>query len=364
MKTTLKAASDMHISNNTVSSRSYNFDNVTRVDSKESKTKDLNAIFEASRAGDIEKVGELYRKGLYPKEAILIGIAVELSSKGSIGQGAKEYFKSLTDTEIAKRFGKSILVVPLNSFYTERIDNCFQGDELKSKLKELVSEDIKKLDGVVIPGDNFNLPPIKANNDPLESFLNYTGEREYHTEDTIYGLPPKEFYAKFPEHKINPNSQGLHYEAHLIKALMNTDKIVMSSCHGTQIYAVMQGAKMIAGIEGHNDKKPHKTEIKPHTMTYGYVGKLEDSALHIHKLGINPDNTPKGIEVVGISDGFVEIIEETHSGRPYYGFQSHPEFIRNHPAIENFVGAVIQRNIKKQVLKEFASGKTNHHPEL
>lgn len=313
---------------------------------------DYNEIIEASRLGDIEKVYHLYKQGNYAKYSILIGMPVELSSKGYIGEGVRDYFKCIVNTNMAKKLNKSVLLIPMNSFYSERIDMNNSKEMLISSLIKLVDKDIKNFDGVIFPGDSFNFPAIRSNIDPFESILEYRGKKEYNNEETIYGLTAKEFYTKYPEHANNPNYESLHYEAALVKVLKKTDKVIMSSCHGTQLFAVMQGAKMVAGIQGHDDKKPHNIDIKPQSMTYGYIGKKETTAPHVHKLAINPENMPKGLEVVGSSNNIVEIIEETHSGRPYYGYQPHPEFIINHPSIENFVGAVIQRNNKIKALKD------------
>jgi GMP synthase-like glutamine amidotransferase len=331
---------------------------LTKETTIEKRQQIYNTFYQASREGDIKKIYELYQEGNYPKNSILIGIPLELSCNGSIGEGAKEYFKSIVDSNAAKKSDKPVFLIPLNSFYSERIGNDFTREDLKKNLRKLIRKDIEKLDAIVIPGDNFNFPPIDSTKDTYEAILDYQGKKDYTINQTIYGVSSKDFYEKYPEHKINPNVDALVYESQLVKELMNTDKIVMSSCHGTQMYAVMNGAKMLAGIEGHNNKEAQYTEIKPNSMAYNYIGKADERALHIHKLALNPTNMPLSLEVVGKCNGVVEIIEETSSGRPYYGFQIHPEFIRNHPAIENFVAATIQRNKKQEMLQKILSNKS------
>jgi gamma-glutamyl-gamma-aminobutyrate hydrolase PuuD len=311
-------------------------------------------IIEFCRAGDIHKVHSLYQKGLYPKDAILIGMPLEISPNGSIGQGAKHYLKNLTTTFASQKHDKIILPIPLDSFYLNRISNFTDENQKRRKLKNLVRNDIKALDGIVFPGDNFNFPPILANKGPYEAIMEYNGEKILHNEETIYSfngksLTGKEFYELYPQHKINPNAQSLHYEAELIRQLENTNKPVMCSCHGVQVYSVMKGAHMLAGITGHNYKKPMKTEIAPDAVAHSYLGDVDNTALHIHKLALDP-RVPEGLKVVGKAGNVVEVLEETSPIKaPSYLFQIHPEFVKNHPALESFVSSVIQHHYKKQI---------------
>lgn len=310
-------------------------------------------ILDAAKNGDIHRVYELYKIGLYPKNAILIGMPLEISPNGSIGEGARQYFRNLPNTNIAKKSNKVVLPIPLNSFYLDIIGNFNDESQKRYKLKKLVREDLRKLDGIVIPGDHFNFPPIKDNKDPYEAIFEYEGKKDFHNETTIYSLNDKnltgkEFYKVYPEHKLNPNAQSLHYEAELVNQLKNTDKPVMCSCHGIQMFAIMHGAKMIAGVMGHNEKKPMPTIIMPNSMALGYLGDIDKTSLHIHKLALS-SKMPRGLKVVGHSNNIVEVVEETTPNKPpSFLFQCHPEFVKNHPAMESFVMSVIQHNLKKQ----------------
>lgn len=324
---------------------------------KSKLTKDENSmcseIMEACNRGDIHRVHELYKKGMYPKDAILIGMPLEIAQNGSIGDGARHYFKNLTTTLSSQKHMKTIIPIPLNSFYLERIGDSTDEIQKRRKLRNLVREDIKALDGIVFPGDQFNFPPIMANKDPYEEILKYDGKKVLHDEETIYSfngksLTGKEFYELYPQHKLNPNAQSLHYEAELVRQLGNKDKPIMCSCHGVQMFSIMKGAHMLAGIVGHNNKEPMKTVISPKTTAHAYLGDSDDTSLHIHKLALDP-KVPKGLKVVGQTDNVVEILEETTPNKPpSYLFQSHPEFVKNHPALESFVASVIQHNLKKQ----------------
>ena len=297
------------------------------------------AILEAAKNGDIHAAYRLYKEGSYPKDAVLIGVSVELAEYGSIGPGAKEYFRKLATTHSASQNGHLVIPIPLNATFKDKELSCLE----TLSLPQIVARDLEGLDGVVVPGDEFNFPALRADLNPRQAILEYSGRMEYHDHPTIYGESAKDFYLKHGDHALNPHPESLIYEAELLSQLKKTDQIVMTSCHGTQMYAVLAGAHLLADIEGHNTWKPGRITIDPDSMAYEYQGPLDETSWHIHKLAIDPKGLPSHLKVVGTSDGVVEIIEEKE-GKPYYGYQTHPEFVPHHPSLEAFVSSVIERH--------------------
>lgn len=310
-------------------------------------------ILNAARQGDLDQVAALREQGAFPRDSILIGISTELDRKESVGPGIYEYFKRLADTDVARQMGKVVIPVPINSDYSGRIPQGVSGQERLDHLKNLVKKDVAGLDGVVVPGDPYNFPALRGDIPIRDAIHTYPGPVDAHDFPSIYGITAREFYERYPDHKLNPCPDSIQYEAVLLDQVAPTDQVVMTSCHGTQIYALLQGAKMVAGIAGHNDSKPHLTKLKPGSLNHALLGDEDRVTRHVHKLALDGDSMPEGLEVTGVSDGHVEVIEEKQ-GKPYYGYQPHPEFTEGHPAIEAFVGSVIQRHLKQAVLKELA----------
>lgn len=314
-------------------------------------------IVQAAKNADIHEIQRLYQAGEYPDEAILIGVAIELAPWGRYGCGPQEYFKNLVCTQAAAKAEKLVIPIPLDSTYKERLRQKY-GEPSEALLGRLIQDDLKNLDGVVIPGDMFRFPPIRADIPPIDALRAFNGSPDLGAEPTIFnhGMSGAEFFKKNTGYNLNPHPESIHYETALISALRNTDRIVMTSCHGTQIYAVYQGAKMISDITGHNDKSPQLVSVSHGSMSHGIIGNTDNTSLHIHVLALSKEGFPEQLEIVGTHGDVVEIIEEKH-GKPYYGYQSHPEFVMNHPFIEAFVGSVICRNRKQGAIAVIQHGK-------
>lgn len=314
-------------------------------------SRDNLQIFDAVKEGDLGQIRDLFDQGKYPADAVLVGVMVELEPEGSIGPGAGEYFKSIGQAYPESSKGRPVIPVPINS-----LSQLHSPDQDVETLKGVVKAELEKFDGIVIPGDPFNFPPIRKSQDPQKALREYDGKPDLHDDMTIYGSSAREFYKKFPDHALNPLTASLNFEAEMVRQLRKSDRPVMASCHGMQMYAVMQGATMVAGITGHNHEGPDDVPVKPGSMAHGYLGDMDSTSLHIHKLGLDSQGLPQNLEVVGEMEGVVEIIEEQF-GKPVVAYQSHPEFVRHHPSIEFFVSAVVQRHLKHEAFAELDAAK-------
>lgn len=241
-----------------------------------------------------------------------------------------------------------------------------------TQLKALVTRDIEKLDGFVIPGDIYNMPAIKESDNPYQALLHYDGTPKNSDAKTVYtlngrNLTEQEFNKEYPRHYLNPDPSIIHYEAEMLKQIDDKDIPVMCSCHGAQMFALMRGANMVAGLEGH-DGFVVQTKVSNDSMAKGYLAEepysefrdkavSDDKSLSVHTLAIDPNKPGDGLVVVGVSeDGISKILED--KDKPHFIYQSHPEKTHGiHSAIEAFSGSAIQHKIKKTVEAEITSNK-------
>ena len=283
-------------------------------------------IIMAARKGDFRQVYSLYQKGQYPRDAILIGVCVEMDDNADVNPYVEAFFKSLGKATTPK----SGLVIPVPMDSTAYHLPC------GNALRGYVLRDLEGLDGVVIPGNNFNLPALRADLSPSDAVGLYTGKPHLGADMSIYDESSAGFYASHRDHRLNPDPRSLNYEAELIRVMEHSDRPLMASCHGTQLYAVMHGAHLVADIKGHNDGRPHPVHIDKGSMAWFYAGGIDDVAPHNHRLAIKEASLPSYLHAVGKSDDVVEILENQYH-KNHYLYQSHPELVAHHVALKAFV---------------------------
>lgn len=340
-------------------------------------------------------------KALIPDNLVFIGLAMQGSSGNSreVNTCALDYVNKLPQvttsiqakpqtetTDKTKTTEKKIIVVPLESSHIHN-DNLYHANKtLKdvSQLKALVKNDIQRLNGIVIPGDWYNMPAIKETDNPYETLLSYDGIKHNGNNKTIYtkngkNLTEAEFNQAYPDHYLNTDPSVIHYETEFLKQITDTDIPVMCSCHGAQMFALMRGANMVAGLKGHAEASDSdiedsilptlETKIKPNSMAIGYMPDekwnetnkdevLDDRSISDHILAIAPQKRGDGLRVVGqSSDGVVKILETETELKPSYLYQTHPEQSKEgtppiHNALKAFVGSAIQHQTKRNVASE------------
>lgn len=305
-----------------------------------------------------------YREHI-PDNIVLVGVAMQGCSGQSdeVNQHAAEYLVKLAGTSKALCNDKLIIPVPLESSHVDNGALYTQESKLKSLsgLKVQVSTDLIGLDGIVIPGDRFNVPAIQNNGDPYQNLMNSDGKKSNGPIETVYTLDGKNlteqnFNEAYPGHHLNPDPSIIHYETELLRQTSRTDLPLMCVCHGTQIFALMRGANMVAGIKGHQDKYID-IEIAEGSMTEGYLGEgqTDSTSLSLHTLALDPNKPGDDLQVVGLSkDGVVKIIEEEVERKPHYLYQTHPEAYESgiHPSIIAFAESTAHHKNKRLVQKE------------
>ena len=283
---------------------------------------------------------------------VRIGVVVEQAAKGTISLETREYFKVLKKTVILGNKLIGITPVPLNAFVRSRIKfNQLSNVEKIAFITSLVEEDLKNVNAVVIPGDDFNFPAMRANQDPLTELLNYQGTKENHDEETIYGMTAREFNKFFPNHHLNPYPDSLLYEAILIKALSGTSMPILSACHGTMMFGFLRGARFRAGIKGHLNHNTRNTKTLPGSKAARMLGSFDTMTKHYHGMAMLKKNFPKSLIVSGWEGELVEILEDPQN--PYYiGFQGHPELTPEHPALNFLIQNAIRMAERGLLLSE------------
>lgn len=300
-----------------------------------------------------------------PDNMVLVGVAMQGCSGQSdeVNQHAAEYLVKLAGTSKALCNDKLIIPVPLESSHVDNVALYTQESKLKSLagLKVQVSSDLIRLNGIVIPGDRFNVPAIKNDGDPYQNLMESDGKKRNGPIETVYTLDGKNlteqnFNKAYPEHHLNPDPSIIHYETELLRQTSRTDLPVMCVCHGTQIFALMRGANMVAGIQGHQNEYLD-VEIAAGSMTEGYLGQgqTDSTSLSLHTLALDPNKPGDGLQVVGLSkDGIVKIIEDEVERKPHYLYQTHPEACGSgiHPSIIAFAESTAHHKNKRLVQKE------------
>ncbi|MFK7825719.1 MAG: hypothetical protein AB8G05_16320 [Oligoflexales bacterium] len=284
---------------------------------------------------------------------VRIGIVVEQSSQGNIAPETKDYFKNLK--RLISIGNKLIHVkpVPLNAFVRSRLKfNKLTRREKITSITNLVREDLKKVNAIVFPGDDYNFPPFRANQDPLTELLNYEGLKEIHDEQTIYGMSAREFYKRFPHHQLNPFPDSLIYEGILIETLAGLSLPILSSCHGTMMFGFIHGARFKAGIQGHVSHNSRMSELLLGSKAAQLLGPHDTMTRHFHKIAMLKNNFPKSLIVSGWEGNLVEVLEDPQN--PYYiGFQGHPELTASHPALNFLVMNAIKKSNNGALVSDF-----------
>lgn len=170
---------------------------------------------------------------------------------------------------------------------------------------ERVSDYLDCLDGLVISGGMFDIPP------------NLYGEQEYQGE-----LVTKE--------------QRTVFEIALIKGAIERDLPLIGICGGMQLLAVVKGAKLIQHIPNEVKDSLVHMQAQPHHLAGHQVELVKDSQLHqitrqdlmqvnsVHHQAIK--DVPSGIRVSArAADGVIEAIELPEQSF-CFGLQWHPEY--------------------------------------
>lgn len=275
---------------------------------------------------------------------IKIGIVIEQSAAGSISAETKEYFKVLDRFIYHEDSLFHVVPVPLNAFISER--GYSNGHpEKKEILSHLVQKDLRGLSGVIIPGDDFNFPPFRISDDPLAEVMRYSGQKQIHDEETIYGMTAREFYRRNPDHLLNPHGDSLVYEGMLISLVYASPLPMLTACHGTLMYGYMNQARFVAGIEGHADHNVVKVKLRPDSKISHLLGEFDNLTLHYHTVAISLNGLPNHLIASGWDHNLVEILEDKNYPA-YLGFQGHPELSPDHPAINLFVKQVLDNYLR------------------
>ena len=289
---------------------------------------------------DLQTIRHLYDAHQLPSKALFIGIPVE-----SIAQPQKNadevlaYFNAIINTNNNRQENEPMVIpVPVLSL-PELITRNETIELQKQRIRDYVQREISNFDAVIIPGDNYNMPPFPKDVDPINAIMEHDGKRHRDQRPSIYGLNRDEFYELNPNHQLNPHSLSTKVEAMSILFAIEQKMPIMTSCHGTQLYGLLKGAHMIYGILDHGSMQKHPVSIAPNSKMFDILGPFDRLSPHFHSLALSQSEFPSSLSIVGTFNGIIEIIEDKNKD-DYFGFQSHPELANNHPAIAAWVRMV------------------------
>lgn len=301
-----------------------------------------------SLSASIPSLSEVRRKALVGKingQEIVIAMPFEFMLTSH--KNSKEALSYISYIENYNRRFKShrkiVRILPYGSLPLLDIKHRSINEQI-NLVESYVSRELKLADALIIPGDDYNMPAFTTDKKPMEAIFDYHGKAILDLRPSIYLKSRRDFYLEYPKHRLNPNSLSLKVEAVSIRYAIAKGLPIFTSCHGTQLYAILQGAKLEAGLKDHGSLQQHPVNIQSGSQTARLIGAVDDQSPHFHSISISTRGLPKTIYAVGWYQNIIEIIEDRKK-EDYFGYQSHPELVQEHKGFDAWIDRVVSKHL-------------------